>query len=60
MKILITGNLGYVGPGLVKEFRRHHPDTTLIGFDIGFFAKHLTCAAPPARCAILRGCPPIP
>lgn len=45
MKILITGNLGYVGPGLVKEFRRHHPDVTLIGFDIGFFAKHLTCAS---------------
>ncbi|MDX2249319.1 MAG: NAD-dependent epimerase/dehydratase [Bacteroidia bacterium] len=42
MKVLITGNLGYVGPGLVKEFKKFHPETTLIGFDIGYFAKHLT------------------
>ncbi|MEZ4826873.1 MAG: NAD-dependent epimerase/dehydratase family protein [Bacteroidia bacterium] len=42
MKVLITGNLGYVGPGLVKEFRKFHPEATLVGFDIGYFAKHLT------------------
>ncbi len=42
MKILITGNLGYVGPGVVKEFRKFLPEATLIGFDIGYFAKHLT------------------
>ncbi len=42
MKILITGNLGYVGPGLVKELRKHHPEATLIGYDIGYFAKHIT------------------
>ncbi len=42
MKILITGNLGYVGPGLIKEIRKHHPEATLIGYDIGYFAKHIT------------------
>ena len=42
MKILITGNLGYVGPGVVKEFRRHHPDVFLAGYDIGYFAKNIT------------------
>ncbi|MEM6348158.1 MAG: SDR family oxidoreductase [Bacteroidota bacterium] len=42
MKILITGNMGYVGPGLVKELRTYYPDATLIGFDTGFFAKHTT------------------
>lgn len=42
MKILITGNLGYVGPGLIKELRKHHPNATLIGYDIGYFAKHIT------------------
>lgn len=42
MKILITGNLGYVGPGLVKELRKYHPNATLIGYDIGYFAKHIT------------------
>ena len=42
MKILITGNLGYVGPGLVKEFRKYYPQATLVGYDIGYFAKHIT------------------
>lgn len=42
MKILITGNLGYVGPGVVKEFRTHYPDAVIIGYDIGYFAKHVT------------------
>jgi nucleoside-diphosphate-sugar epimerase len=42
MKILITGNLGYVGPGVVKEFRDYYPDAQIIGFDIGYFAKYIT------------------
>lgn len=42
MKLLITGNLGYVGPGVVREFRKYHPDIKLIGYDIGYFAKHIT------------------
>lgn len=44
-KILITGNLGYVGPGVVKEFRKYHPDAYLIGYDIGYFAKQITTNA---------------
>ena len=42
MKILITGNLGYVGSELVKELRKKYPDAVLVGYDIGFFAKPLT------------------
>ena len=42
MKILITGNLGYVGPGVVKEFRNHYPDAEIIGYDIGYFSKYIT------------------
>jgi nucleoside-diphosphate-sugar epimerase len=42
MKILITGNLGYVGSELVKLLRKTYPDATLIGFDIGYFASQLT------------------
>ncbi|MCB0598610.1 MAG: SDR family oxidoreductase [Lewinellaceae bacterium] len=42
MKILITGNLGYVGPGLVREFREYHPEAVLMGYDIGYFAKYVT------------------
>jgi nucleoside-diphosphate-sugar epimerase len=42
MKILITGNLGYVGSELVKLLRKTYPGAELLGFDIGYFAKHVT------------------
>ena len=45
MKILITGNLGYVGPSVIRELRSRYPDATLVGFDMGYFAHCLT--APP-------------
>ena len=42
MKILITGNMGYVGPGLVRRLRVTYPQALLIGVDIGFFGHCLT------------------
>ena len=42
MKILITGNLGYVGSELVKLLRKTYPDAFLIGYDLGYFASQLT------------------
>ena len=42
MRILITGNLGYVGSELVKLLRRTYPKAYLIGYDIGYFASQLT------------------
>jgi nucleoside-diphosphate-sugar epimerase len=42
MKILIVGNLGYVGPSVVNQLRRTYPDGVLIGYDIGYFAHCLT------------------
>jgi nucleoside-diphosphate-sugar epimerase len=42
MKILITGNMGYVGPGVVSQLRETYPDAEITGFDIGFFAHCLT------------------
>jgi len=36
--ILITGNMGYVGPCLVAHLRHLYPDARLIGLDTGFFA----------------------
>jgi nucleoside-diphosphate-sugar epimerase len=42
MKILITGNLGYVGSELVKLLRKQYPEADLIGFDIGYFARQIT------------------
>ena len=41
-KVLITGNMGYVGPELVKHLRKKHPQIFLMGFDIGYFARNLT------------------
>ncbi len=42
MKILITGNMGYVGPGVVHQLRETYPNAELIGYDTGFFAHCLT------------------
>jgi nucleoside-diphosphate-sugar epimerase len=44
MKILITGNLGYVGPIVARHLRRVHPDARLIGYDSAFFAVFLSGA----------------
>ena len=41
MKILILGNLGYLGPVLVKHLRRTFPESCLIGFDNAYFASCL-------------------
>lgn len=42
MKILITGNMGYLGPVLVRHLRSQHPGMHIAGFDSGFFAHALT------------------
>jgi len=39
MKILITGNMGYIGPLVVKRLRASYPAATLVGFDIGYFGS---------------------
>ena len=42
MKILITGNMGYVGPAVAKCLRGAHPKAVLHGFDNAYFAHCLT------------------
>jgi nucleoside-diphosphate-sugar epimerase len=37
-KILINGNMGYIGPIVVQHFREKFPNLEIIGFDSGFFA----------------------
>lgn len=44
MRILITGNLGYVGPAVTRQLREQYPNADLIGVDIGYFAHCLTNA----------------
>jgi nucleoside-diphosphate-sugar epimerase len=44
MKIIIVGNLGYIGPSVSRQLRKSYPDAELIGYDIGYFAHCLTNA----------------
>jgi len=44
LKILVTGNLGYVGPVLIRHLRRVFPKASLIGYDSGYFTHCLTNA----------------
>lgn len=41
-KILILGNLGYLGPVVVAHLRARFPDSVLVGLDIGYFSNLLT------------------
>ncbi len=44
MNILITGNMGYIGPCLTKHLRSCFTDITIVGVDMGYFANCLTNA----------------
>jgi nucleoside-diphosphate-sugar epimerase len=41
MRILITGNMGYVGAVLTRHLRSRFPNAELIGYDTGYFARCL-------------------
>jgi nucleoside-diphosphate-sugar epimerase len=42
MRILITGNMGYIGPVVAAHLRARFPQAELVGYDLGFFAHCLT------------------
>ncbi|MCY0149157.1 NAD-dependent epimerase/dehydratase [Hoeflea sp. G2-23] len=42
MKILITGNLGYLGPVVVRHLRETIKDAYIVGYDTGYFSHCLT------------------
>ncbi len=42
MKILVTGNMGYVGPCVIRQLRSSYPEATLVGFDMGYFGSCIT------------------
>jgi nucleoside-diphosphate-sugar epimerase len=42
MKILVTGNMGYVGPSVVRQLRLSYPEAVIVGVDKGFFSDCLT------------------
>ena len=41
-KILITGNLGYIGPVLIKFLSKSNKSFEIFGYDTGFFSHCLT------------------
>ncbi len=45
MKILVVGNMGYIGPVLGPVLRAHYPEATLTGFDTAYFG-HCLVGAP--------------
>jgi len=53
-KILITGNMGYIGPVLVNQLRQSYPNAELTGFDSGYFAHCLTNADRLPECRLDR------
>lgn len=52
VKLLITGNMGYVGPSVVRRLRDAFPRAILIGFDMGYFAHCLTPAIVLPECRV--------
>jgi nucleoside-diphosphate-sugar epimerase len=44
VKILITGNMGYIGPVVADRLCVAYPDARLVGLDMGYFAHCLTGA----------------
>ena len=51
MKILITGNLGYLGPWVVRQLRAGFAGAELVGVDVGYYA-----IASPTWLAFRRQC----
>lgn len=45
MRIVVTGNMGYVGPVLARFLRNEVHGCTLVGYDAGFFGHCLTNSA---------------
>jgi nucleoside-diphosphate-sugar epimerase len=52
MKILISGNMGYIGPCVVSHLRSRYPDAQLVGLDMGYFANCLTHATILPECRV--------
>lgn len=50
--ILITGNMGYIGPCVAGYLRERYPNTRLVGLDTGFFAANLLDSSMLPECAL--------
>ncbi|MCW4592160.1 NAD(P)-dependent oxidoreductase [Gluconacetobacter entanii] len=46
MRILVVGNMGYLGPVVVRHLRKRFPAAILVGYDNCLFGQCLTTAGP--------------
>lgn len=56
MKILVVGNMGYVGPSVIRQLRQSYPDASIIGFDMGYFGHCLTASEMLPECRVDMQC----
>jgi len=54
MKVVVIGNMGYVGPVLVQHLRNRFPQAELIGYDSGWFGHCLTTIRVLPECLLNR------
>ena len=52
MRVLVTGNMGYVGPGVVRHLRAADPRTVIVGLDMGYFSHCLTNSPRLPECSV--------
>lgn len=52
MTILITGNMGYVGPLVVNQLRKSYPNSILAGLDIGYYGNCVTSRGELPECRV--------
>ena len=44
--LLVIGNMGYIGPCVIRHLRQTHPGIVLKGFDTGYFASNVLVKEP--------------
>ena len=52
MKIIVTGNMGYIGPLVIARLRDSYPKAKLLGYDIGYYGNCISDADVLPECRV--------
>ena len=52
MKILVTGNMGDIGPSVINQLYASYPDATLVRIDIGYLGNCITSSEMLPKCKV--------
>ena len=52
MKILVTGNMGYIGPSFIRQLRQTYPEGVLAVLEMGYFGNCLTTSEILPECRV--------